>query len=373
MFNKAIIFAILFVNNNMYSQISLCDKLNIKDFTRQDGIQDDRTKLLTEDVESIITSYGKKCVILNRRNYATIAKENENENSVMNFGNSKNLKLETDQKVAIRAKKTLIGNINIIYYNHWICTLSIIEIEPQQTLKTFKIELKPEDLVSEEKRRHIIKKELDSIFLNDDDNVYVNSKGVNQNDKEIIEQRLKNLENDKYTKESGLISGNILNKKTAVRAVAIGKTVLILENDDPNMPIFKMRDGSNKFNIWIENEEIKVSTSIINEKGELIGELIANEWILNKDRRLDRNFDKNSLEVLDKEGEVVFQLFYDGEKANFQGTLRGKNGEGMAFVANKEGDGSSMVYLKPNVLNPYLIERMFKYPSDLHKGEKIKK
>lgn len=51
-----------------------------------------------------------------------------------------------------------------------------------------------------------------------------------------------------------------------------------------------------------------MSGDILDENGEVVARLSFNEWQVNKDHVLDRNFDDSTFEVIDASGDVVLQL-----------------------------------------------------------------
>ena len=164
-------------------------------------------------------------------------------------------------------------------------------------------------------------------------------------------------------------------------------------------PIFRMFKD-NELVIWIEDGRLKVSTQIRNSHGELVTEIIGNEWKLRKDNLWDRNYDKNTLEVRDAKGDVILQIvlqedyiqlaakMYSRDGAGFgigsttftQEDIRRHEEKSFKIVAASDGPKEIMVGDVTGVLEVrpsgqslvLMIDPIFRYPSDLHLGERIK-
>lgn len=156
----------------------------------------------------------------------------------------------------------------------------------------------------------------------------------------------------------------------------------------------------NELVISIEKGRLKLSTQIRDTHGELVAEIIGNEWKLRKENLWDRNYDKNALEVRDAKGDVVLQValkedyvqfaakMYSRDRAGFgigsatftQEDIRRHEEGSLKIVAAadgpkevKVGDVTGVLEVRPSS-HPLelVIEPMFRYPSDLHLGERIR-
>lgn len=151
--------------------------------------------------------------------------------------------------------------------------------------------------------------------------------------------------------------------------------------------------------IWIENSVMKLSTKIRDKDGELIAEIIANEWKTKLDKRWDRNYNRNALEVKDATGDVVLQVIMCEDCIQFSAKMYSSNGDGFAigsnvlteqdiiehkqgkqvFIAAADGPTEFTVGMVTGVMefrpNPpgqslqLVIDPIFRYPSDQHLGE----
>lgn len=138
------------------------------------------------------------------------------------------------------------------------------------------------------------------------------------------------------------------------------------------------------FTAWIENRKLYVSTIIRDTIGNVIAEMSKNEWIVNKPTfSLDRNFDSNALEVKDNLGQIIFQIEIEGNKMRMNGKFNRLDGQ--LAIANTMEDltdstnivGAISVIEKGDYKDVANYEKfdfspIFKYPSDLHKGERVK-
>ena len=142
----------------------------------------------------------------------------------------------------------------------------------------------------------------------------------------------------------------------------------------PGEPLFNFFDSSHLI-VTKDNGRIKVSTVIYDSKGDLVAELVNNEWSVNNNTLFDRNFSENELEVKDSTGDIILQVRAIEDRIQLQAKFYGPNGQGVAFgkgFDEKGNPGGIMEIIGPK--HPELklkIHPIFKYPSELHIGEKI--
>ena len=195
-----------------------------------------------------------------------------------------------------------------------------------------------------------------------------------------------------------------------------GKPITILSTNQQVYPRLKLGNSNVFFNyegpqgeliiemfddtgltIWIEDEQLKVSCRIRDSKGELIAEIIGNEWKVKQSNAWDRNFNINALEVKDERGDVVLQVVLKEGYIQFAAKMYSSSGEGFAigssvfteedFLKHEQGelkivapvdgpkevsvgDVTGVLEIRPTGIPLELfIEPIFKYPSDLHLGE----
>lgn len=163
-------------------------------------------------------------------------------------------------------------------------------------------------------------------------------------------------------------------------------------------PLFTFLDDT-ALAIRLENGELKVSTKIRNKNGQLVAEIIGNEWKLKKEKLWDRNYNRSALEVKDEQGDVVLQVLMKEDYIQFAAKMYSSDGYGFAIgskefteedmrrhtrgeskiLATQDGPrevkvGDITAALEkspPGYPLELFIEPIFKYPSDLHLGERL--
>jgi hypothetical protein len=124
---------------------------------------------------------------------------------------------------------------------------------------------------------------------------------------------------------------------------------------EPNKPIIEV--AGEPLTISLSDGRAQLSLVIRDKNGIVLAAIRNNEWFVAPPPvTLDRNFNENSLEVIDSKGEVIFQLQVYGEEVRLAGHFYSINGVG------------------PLTLQPWLAEtpssgKLFKYPSAEHHGE----
>jgi len=127
--------------------------------------------------------------------------------------------------------------------------------------------------------------------------------------------------------------------------------------------------------VAMENGEIKVTTPIRDRQGRLVAKIEKNHWITTT-VCLDKNYSRDSFEVLDERGLVVFQMRLLPDRVQIQGEWRDEFGNGVRLreVGKNEG-GTFSFWHNPEKEQEVmaLIEPMFEYPSVYHWGKILKK
>jgi hypothetical protein len=154
-------------------------------------------------------------------------------------------------------------------------------------------------------------------------------------------------------------------------ALELGTSGAILNWNGPNgKPMFQLF-GDTPLIILKEQGQLKISTKIRGQDG-LVAEIENNEWKINPSNSFDRNYNKNALEVKDRDGNVVLQIRLLDNRIQFQGKFFDEKGNGVALGGQKNMGGGiiEMTGSGHPKLN-YNINPIFKYPSGLHFGETI--
>jgi len=116
--------------------------------------------------------------------------------------------------------------------------------------------------------------------------------------------------------------------------------------------------------------ELKISTIIRDKSGSILAEIRANEWKVNPNLIYDRNFDKNAIEVINKNGEVILQVIFNGKQVELQMINFDENGKLLYWVHNAtywviSGSASANT-------TDFSIAPIFFYPSERYKGVRLK-
>lgn len=172
----------------------------------------------------------------------------------------------------------------------------------------------------------------------------------------------------KYLMDSGKISGKLTDKKMVLATIDLGVGSVIYPQDNPNGIIV----GGRPISLWIENGELKISRKISNKEGKNVAEIKANEWMVNLNYIFDKNFDKNAFEVVDDEGKVRLQVVYNGEAVKL--AILDYTDDGKIAYVGPINDGTAYTFGDNYPIDSdFSIEPLFKYPSQLHPGERIRK
>jgi hypothetical protein len=137
--------------------------------------------------------------------------------------------------------------------------------------------------------------------------------------------------------------------------------------DEPN-GVF-LRDGNHPlFRFHLSGGRLFVTTTMYDKDGNLVAELIDNEWALNKNALYDRNYTSSVVEVRDNRGHVVLQVVHFGDTVHLAGTLHCCNGW-TAILGPIGKDGAVFDLRPPGIPNEYEVAALCRYPSAAHLGE----
>jgi hypothetical protein len=142
----------------------------------------------------------------------------------------------------------------------------------------------------------------------------------------------------------------------------------------PGQPVIGFFQDSN-LKVQRINGKLAVSTQVRDEHGELIAELVENEWkVAPPPGTFDRNYNNNALEVKNSAGRIVLQVQIFESLIRIQGEWWDKSGQGIRLVKSPFPSRSAMIFKlstsMPNI-NDNPILPMFKYPSASHFGELV--
>jgi len=132
-----------------------------------------------------------------------------------------------------------------------------------------------------------------------------------------------------------------------------------------------------KLTCVMSNDEFNVTTQVRDRQGNLIVEVRDNHWHVSNVQNVswDKNYSKDSLEVLDGRGRVILQLRVFTDGLLIQGEWYNQDGQGIRIVQspNPTANSAASMDIFPPQGNPLrdteLIRPIFKYPSRRHWGE----
>lgn len=132
--------------------------------------------------------------------------------------------------------------------------------------------------------------------------------------------------------------------------------------------IFKI----NGLKIYVENGIVTFSSIFRNPQGNIIAEVVQNEWKhkpLESDLIWDRNYSDNAIEVKDGKGRVVLQIRLLVNRIQLQGIFYNEDGRGCALYETYDPNHPGGLF-RPNVTDDDfpVIKPIFKYPSSKYLG-----
>lgn len=131
--------------------------------------------------------------------------------------------------------------------------------------------------------------------------------------------------------------------------------------------------GGDKLTIGLDQRgRILVSVVLRDKIGNVVAELIQNEWRVNASGAWQRNYSANALEVLDPRRDVVFQVRLVDNRAKLQAKLYDREGRGFTLRESNPREGARggvIDFGSPEARDRYVIEPLFRYPAELHLGE----
>ena len=157
------LFMLLFSVSLALAQADLCDNCYVWEFTTEKGERDQTTRLLSNDIEDILSSYAA-CKVLQRSKFAKLLEQINNEKAIENLSEVKP-ELKTQLK-AIQAKRVIFGEVNRDFTGNVSLRLSFDNLISTQT-RTNTVFLIGDDYYNFEKRKQKLTAFINS-FVNPD-------------------------------------------------------------------------------------------------------------------------------------------------------------------------------------------------------------
>ncbi len=157
------LFLLSFSISLAFAQADLCDNCYVWEFTTEKGERNETTRLLSNDIEDILSSYSA-CKVLQRSKFAKLLEQITNEKAIENLSGVKP-ELKTQLK-AIQAKRVIFGEVNRDFTGNVSLRLSFDNLQTTLT-KTNTVFLIGEEYYNFEKRKQKLTA-LVNAFINPD-------------------------------------------------------------------------------------------------------------------------------------------------------------------------------------------------------------
>ena len=148
---KTLLTTLLFnlIVNALGAQAELCDNCYIWEFTTDNGERDQTTRLLSNDIEDILSQYSS-CKVLQRSRYAKLQEQINNEKAIQSLSGA-NAQIKTELKT-IQAKRVIFGSVNRDFQGNVALRLSFENLQTSQ-VKSNTVFLTGDDYYNFEKRK----------------------------------------------------------------------------------------------------------------------------------------------------------------------------------------------------------------------------
>jgi hypothetical protein len=186
---------ILFVSNLGFGQSNICQNVYLWDFKSSKNERNFITTTLSNEVEDILSQLNK-CKILQRRKYADIQKQVNNE---IQISNVEGISYELKKKLkTAQAERVLFGEVEQDFSFNVNLRLRLEHLQTKQ-IKTSTILIKAEDMINPKLRTIAIKEGLKNLL---GDNVDLGSNGgiVDKNKTKVINIEGHKIEVEECTK-----------------------------------------------------------------------------------------------------------------------------------------------------------------------------
>ena len=147
-----LILSVFCLSNLVYAQKDVCKNIYVWDFTDENSKKTNLTELITQEIESALTETA--CTVLQRRNYAQLAEQVENENAVQSIeGMSSTINEELQ---SIKAETVLFGQAKADFAGNIMLSVSFQSLLTKEILKSEYIFLTGEYAHNMKKRKEKI-------------------------------------------------------------------------------------------------------------------------------------------------------------------------------------------------------------------------
>ncbi len=143
------LFLLCFSASLAFAQADLCDNCYIWEFTTDSGERDQTTRLLSNDIEDILSQYSS-CKVLQRSRYAKLQEQINNEKAIQSLSGA-NAQIKTELKT-IQAKRVIFGSVNRDFQGNVALRLSFENLQTSQ-VKSNTVFLTGDDYYNFEKRK----------------------------------------------------------------------------------------------------------------------------------------------------------------------------------------------------------------------------
>ena len=151
-----------------------------------------------------------------------------------------------------------------------------------------------------------------------------------------------------------------------IKYLAVGASIR-MKVETPDGVLFK--DGNEPLiSLGLNQNVLTISIVIRDMMGDIVAEMINNEWQINKNNMFDRNYNQKAVEVRDNKGNVIIQAAHFGDTIFFAGTFYCKNGRKVAIIPLDNGE-AIMKFVPPGDNLEQHPKPLFNYPSEKHLGE----
>jgi len=145
----AFVILLLFTLNYSFAQAEFCDNCYIWEFTSSEGERNQTTRLLSNDVEDILSQYAE-CKVLQRSRYAKLQEQIDNEKAIQSLNTAPTL-IKAELKT-IKAKRVIFGSVNRDFQGNVSLRLSFENLQTSQ-VKSNTVFLINEDYYNFDKRK----------------------------------------------------------------------------------------------------------------------------------------------------------------------------------------------------------------------------
>ena len=177
---KTILFLLLlFSFNHAFAQVELCENCYVWEFTTSEGERNQTTRLLSNDVEDILSQYSK-CKVLQRSRYAKLLEQINNEKSIQSLSLAPAPIKE--QLNTIEAKRVIFGSVNRDFQGNVSLRLSFENLKTSE-VKSNTVFLINEDYYNFDNRKRKLA-EFVGAFIDPESKMAISNKNIDTPKKE---------------------------------------------------------------------------------------------------------------------------------------------------------------------------------------------